>query len=598
MFSEYLQANPILPLLAPQGERIAYPKADEREKWAAIDIDFKAQIIAAAKEYAQIEYPTLTADLFISFTRDGNRKIFENPYFLRRKKLIASVLYECLTLDGLEMDNIINGIWLICEESSWVVSAHNGSGSTAEKPLPDVQNPYIDLFAAQTAATLALVCHLLEDKLNAVTPLIVRRVASEMETRIFTPFFTRDDFWWMGMIPTTINNWTPWILSSLLPCLAVFEKDALRLAEGIERAMRMLDSYVAVMPEDGGCDEGASYWNVAGASLLDCLESIQTLTAGKISFYNHPHIAAIGLFPANAHIHGPYYWDFADCDARPILDGERLYTYGNRIKNNRLRDLGASLAWEDRVLLPKDTPQFARVLDRLFTIIPRANMPKSADVILPDLQVWAKCSGDLYAAIKGGHNSESHNHNDVGSFILYNAGEPVLIDVGNMVYTAKTFGPDRYTLFNTRSRNHNLPLIGEYEQQVGGEKKALEVVLTDDFAQMDLRACYPDEAGIVALNRRLEQNGDSFFLTDAIQLRQAAKITWVFMLAGEPQLGNGILVCRGVKIRFNAELAPSVEAIEITDARMARNFPGFVYRVTLQAPESLAREERFTLTRR
>ena len=30
-------------------------------------------------------------------------------------------------------------------------------------------------------------------------------------------------------------------------------------------------------------------------------------------------------------------------------------------------------------------------------------------------------------AIKSGHNAESHNHNDVGSFILFKNGEPVYV---------------------------------------------------------------------------------------------------------------------------------------------------------------------------
>ena len=68
--------------------------------------------------------------------------------------------------------------------------------------------------------------------------------------------------------------------------------------------------------------------------------------------------------------------------------------------------------------------------------------------------------GGLYVAAKGGHNGESHNHNDIGNFIVYADGEPEIIDVGNCVYTAKTFGAERYELMNTRSKNHNVPLIG------------------------------------------------------------------------------------------------------------------------------------------
>ena len=36
----------------------------------------------------------------------------------------------------------------------------------------------------------------------------------------------------------------------------------------------------------------------------------------------------------------------------------------------------------------------------------------------------------LYLAAKGGHNAESHNHNDVGSCIMFVDGLPGIIDVG------------------------------------------------------------------------------------------------------------------------------------------------------------------------
>jgi hypothetical protein len=46
------------------------------------------------------------------------------------------------------------------------------------------------------------------------------------------------------------------------------------------------------------------------------------------------------------------------------------------------------------------------------------------DIWLPETRVMVACdaagsSQGYYPAIKGGHNNESHNHNDVGHFIIY-----------------------------------------------------------------------------------------------------------------------------------------------------------------------------------
>ena len=46
--------------------------------------------------------------------------------------------------------------------------------------------------------------------------------------------------------------------------------------------------------------------------------------------------------------------------------------------------------------------------------------------------------------MKGGHNAENHNHNDVGSFVVALGRATPLVDPGSEVYTARTFSPRRY----------------------------------------------------------------------------------------------------------------------------------------------------------
>jgi hypothetical protein len=404
----------------------------------------------------------------------------------------------------------------------------------------------------------------------------------------------------MGMIRSDVNNWTPWILSNVIATLLLMEQDDVRLSEGIGRAMRMLDSYLAVMPKDGGCDEGAGYWNMAGGSLLDCLEHIEHLTGGRTVFYDDPHIRAIGAFPLNAHIAGPYYWNFADCDAKPMLDGERVYRYGVKTEHAGLADLGAEITARTEGVLPKDTPETYRVLCKLFFPVPgpQGEHRKADTVILPGLQVWACQKNGLYAAVKGGHNGENHNHNDVGSFLLYMDGGPEIVDAGNMVYTAKTFGPERYTLWNTRSMNHNVPMVAGFEQQPGKTHAARDVHLKGSSISLDMAAAYPREAGVLSLVRRASYQGNDFVLSDAVKLQSAAPVTWVFMLRHRPEISAGRLQTEKMVMRFDESLSASCEEIPITDLRMARNFPGSLWRVTLTSPGFLEQCRTFEISRR
>lgn len=602
MFTEYLDAHPLLPLLLPKDRRIAIPRASDRDAWRALPEETLSQIARAAQEARDQAYPPLTATQFLAFVRSGSRAAYETPYFARRRKLMAAVLGACIGQDE-DMDAVVDGIWTLCEESFWGISAHNGSDHPGarpakERPLPDVENPYVDLFAAQTAALLSFTCYLLGDVLDRVTPLLRRRVRLEVERRIFAPFLRRDDFWWMGMIRRDVNNWTPWILSNVMASLLLWEDDDLRLAEGLARAMRMLDSYLAVLPEDGGCDEGTAYWNMAGGALLDCLELLYDATGGRVCFYQEPLIRRIGEFPLKAHIDGPYYWNFADADACPVLDGERLARYGERIENPVLTALGARILAENPDVFPRDTPEMSRVLDRLFHPVspPKTSASPEEDISLPYLGVFAKRRGRLYLAVKGGHNGESHNHNDVGSFLLYVDGKPAVIDPGNMVYTAKTFGPERYTLPNTRSANHSVPLIGGVEQAPGAPYRARDVSWDTDCIRMDIGGAYPPRAGVLSLLREARLTERALALSDEVRLLTPEPVTWVFMLRQRPEITPGLAECENVSLRFDADLSPALEEWPVTDARMARSFPGSVFRLALTASAADLHARRFLLS--
>lgn len=74
----------------------------------------------------------------------------------------------------------------------------------------------------------------------------------------------RDDFWWMGMIRKDVCNWTPWILSNVIDTLLLLERDIRRRREGVTRALRMLDSYLAVLPADGGVRRGRGLFQHGG----------------------------------------------------------------------------------------------------------------------------------------------------------------------------------------------------------------------------------------------------------------------------------------------------------------------------------------------
>ncbi len=66
----------------------------------------------------------------------------------------------------------------------------------------------------------------------------------------------------------------------------------------------------------------------------------------------------------------------------------------------------------------------------------------------------------FFLAVQAAENQRSNGHNDSGSFIVFHDGWPVFVDVGLEAYSAKSFGPNRYSLWTMLSAFHNLPAVG------------------------------------------------------------------------------------------------------------------------------------------
>ena len=116
MFTAFLRDHPMAELLKG-GTRVLYPPAEDRQAWDGIAEGHRKEIRDLAEAYAKVPYPARSATGFLAFARTGDRQADEKPYFTRRRKLCAAVM-NCCAFPDAEMDDVLNGIWLLCEESS------------------------------------------------------------------------------------------------------------------------------------------------------------------------------------------------------------------------------------------------------------------------------------------------------------------------------------------------------------------------------------------------------------------------------------------------------------------------------------------------
>jgi len=439
-----------------------YPTISDRAGWEKILPATRTAQIERATHHLNREWPMAPATTFLEFMRNGNRENYQQISFDRRVRLTELVIGECLENQGRFLDEIINGIWAICEETYWGVPAHVGV-QRAGNGLPDATEPTVDLFAAETGMLLSWTHYLLGEPLDHISPLIRQRIDYEVRRRILDVNLARDDFWWMGLnAARPVNNWNPWICSNWLASVLILENDPSRRVQSVDKILKCLDQFLNPYPTDGGCDEGPTYWTRAGASLFDCLQLLSSASTGKINIFDAPLIKNMGSYIYRVQIADDFYINFADAAARFTPPPMLVYQFGQEINDPIMRDFGAYLTQKQGFPQTSVTqifgafPSMTRVLAGLF-VLPEilkatGRPPQIGDTWLPELQLVSLrpkngSGAGLFLAAKGGHNAESHNHNDVGNFIIYADGLPAIIDVGVETYTAKTFSPRRYEIW-------------------------------------------------------------------------------------------------------------------------------------------------------
>ena len=151
------------------------PGIEDREAWENLPGDLKSKYLTAAEDLLNYEWPALSATTTLLFVRNGNRSEYQELSFPKRANLGILVIAELIENEGRFLDQIINGIWSICEESYWGVPAHLQL-TPAGDGLPDVTEPWVDLFAAETVNYLAWTDYFLGEKLDEVHPLIRKRI--------------------------------------------------------------------------------------------------------------------------------------------------------------------------------------------------------------------------------------------------------------------------------------------------------------------------------------------------------------------------------------------------------------------------------------
>ena len=562
-----------------------FPDISDREYW---DNYSGTGIIESAEKYLDYSWPPIKASHFMEFKRSGNRVCMEDVHFERRAALTALAMGELKENKGRFLSQIVDGLFSICEESYWGLSAHwyKEVGN-----IPTPYAPYIDLFAAETAEHLAMACYLLRTPLLDFCPEILERVDRELEIRIKAPYLAHKDFHWMGY-EIKPANWNPWILSNILTVLLLSEKDKKRLELALLKTFCEIQHYYDAIPSDGGCDEGVHYWDRAGGALFEFVYQLKLASGGALDMFGDEKLRNMGLYMKNAHIYGAHFITFADSSrTKKTHLIPLIYGYGKETDALILKKLAKA------VFFDSDTKEFEPGVNIRRNILFHdlyTDMLSGADAdgfikeklsVMNELQVATLSEGEWILAAKGGHNAESHNHNDVGSFCLYRNGEAVLCDVGTGVYSRKNFSPQRYEIPWVRSLTHNLPLVNGFEEKNGAEYAADLFEAEEGKVKISFAGAYPEDAAINSLIRTCALTSSGLSYTDEYKFYgKENKVTEALVTTLSPRIvGDRVILDERYSVSANGSV-PKIEFISFEGDRNLTSAWGCdgLFRITLE----------------
>lgn len=488
--------------LAPLPWAWGAPAAD-RSAWTRVAARVPVADLLAAAARARAEPAVeLTEALYRRFSRDGNRAEYQDANRERLGRLTLFAWAEAVQAEGGFLVPLRSEIEQLVAERTWVLPAHDRKLDTLEGRAIEV-----DLMAAMKGWVLGTILHWHGEALG---PEVTARARAELRRRVIDPYLRSaregpqtPGMWWLR----TGNNWNAVCHAGVIGTALAGAATPAETAEIIACAERNLAYYVRGFTADGYCSEGVGYWNYGFGHFAMLAETVARATGGAVQVLAGERAARAAAYPWGFQILPGVFPAFADMNIkdRPLpwfgaLAARQLAASPQGMAPVPLRvgDLRSQMLYESamKVFLPGLTEGLPAAQP------PRGEGPRHW---FDGAQVYVgRADATFGAAIKGGHNAEHHNHNDLGSFVVALRDRAVLVDPGLEIYTARTFGPRRYESAVLNSFGHAVPRVAGRLQSTG---RAFAAVVrearfseTEDVIVLDLRGAY-DVPGL----RRLER---------------------------------------------------------------------------------------------
>ena len=608
-----------------------FPKAGDQYWRKQVPEAMRKDYIRLGDSCVSMSWEAIPNEVFAEFRTTGNRTHYEEMSFGIRRQFVCLVMAEIMQGKGRFLPSICRGLHYFMEkEPWWGIPAHYPKA----KPERGIQP--VDLFNAETSDMLAWTLYMLDKQIDNKEKGLCDSVRKEIERRFLHPTLYEKQGW-----KHNANNWNTWITANWLQTVLIcgqaqkkgensLDGECKAAFEGVKQCLR---TFLKGYPDDGGCEEGVGYWDCAGASFFESLFFMQFAPEeARVSLdaAQRKKVEAMGKFITTMYIDNLNFVNFSDAQAHNVPNINILFPYGEYLGNEPMKQLAAYVGKTfDYLEKPSmlflrsgNYPKLGRELMLLSMLgkyqATKPVQPHTRDAYLENSQIMVSSNHDWFLAAKGGNNAESHNHNDIGNFIVYYQQKPVIIDLGRDTYTSLSFSNRRFELMNCRSAYHNVPMINNCEQKDGRQYRAEQVshVATEQQSSfsLNLAKAYPEQACVNTWKRTItldrvknevevteEYQLDSIKLADLSQKKgsqghQASDNQIVLITYGKPQLlmkdatsqlGRILLQDSSVGLEYDAQqLSASVEKVKMEDGIMKTQWHDNVYRIKLSLKEN------------
>ena len=599
---------------------LPYPAYSDRAAWDKLSEGYKESIIRDGEKAAKSGMELINPSLYLQCEK-ARRQELTFPVKRNFGRVGSLMLAELVEGKGRFIEPLIDALWYMSEVSTWMNPYNSMRGKKRPlRNLPDPEDRYISLNAADAASRVALAWYFFHEEFDKIDPTISRTVLGALKKNTFDPYLdeTKDanGHSWLGLShDKRVNNWNTFCNMQVLLAFLLAEQDQDLLLKALDKGMRSMDRYLDSVSMDGCCDEGPGYWDMAGGKVYDFARMMYDASAGRFDIFHDEQVKNLCEYKAFNYIGGGWVINFAD--GQPFNDGdvdlpfrmgcdlgsETLVNFGLYLQtfssNGSLKTKVAGTGYRSLEALryaERMREAWKKVRDAAkgdYSLACRNLMRGIGSVRYEGTdQTYLRNGNGWVLGAKGGNNDESHNHNDVGSALLFIDSCPVVVDLGCQVYGPDTFGPNRYTLYQNQSDWHNIVTINGASQKCGAQYAAVnsKANLAAGTFSTDVASAYPEEAACNSWVRSYKLDSSSLTVTDTYSLKERKAADLIhFVTNGEVIVSKGYVTITTfsrdgsrkvtTRISYPRSLTPTVDTKEVTDKRHLRAWGGQIHRV-------------------